>query len=86
MEKFKTLQGLLSPSWGCRGCGWVTVVVAAPGIQSRHEMRGLARASVGVSAPSRFWHVIWGVVPGCVWPLGLVLWLSRRIHDTLNSL
>lgn len=41
---------------------------------------------VGVSAPSHFWHGIWGVGSGWVWPLGLALWPSRRICDTLNNL
>ena len=61
-------------------------MVGVPGVQCRCEMRGLARVVVAVSIPSHFRHVIWGPVPGWVWPLDLVLWLSLSIHDTLNSL
>lgn len=76
----------LPASWAGRGGGGVAAVVGAPGLQCRCEARGLARAAVGLSTPSHFWHVIWGIVPGWVWPLDLVLWLSLSICDTLNSL
>ena len=71
----------LPASWAGRRGGRVAAVVGAPGLQCRCEMRGLARAVMGMSTPSHFWCVIWGIVPGWVWPLDLVLWLSLSICD-----
>lgn len=70
------------PSFAGRLGGWWGRPCSTVGMR-----RGVwARAADGVSTPSHVWHVIWGVVPGWVWPLDLVLWLSLSIHDTLNSL